>query len=269
MAHIQDKKIYFISGLPRAGSTLLANLLLQNPRFHASATSGIADVLFGIRNQWDNLIEFKAAPNDAAKVRVLQSILSAYYADIEKPVIFDKSRSWLSLLEVAETALSHEIKVLVPVRDITDVLSSFEKLWRKRSASGQMGQEQKYYFQFQTIEGRLETWMRNDEPVGLAYNRVRDAVIRGHRAKLHFVEFKQLTEQPQAAMQAIYDFLEEPQYIHDFEQVEQQTTENDLIHGVPGLHTIRQKVASVPVDWPVILGKAGEPYQNLEFWRKL
>ena len=202
-------------------------------------------------------------------MRVLQSILPAYYADIKKPIIFDKSRSWLSLLELAGTALPHEIKVLVPVRDITDVLSSFEKLWRKRSASGQMGQEHKYYFQFQTIEGRLETWMRNDEPVGLAYNRLRDAVIRGHRAKLHFVEFKQLTEHPNEAMKEIYDFLEEPQFTHDFQQVLQQTTENDFVHGVPDLHTIRQKVAPVPVDWPMILGKAGEPYQNLEFWRKL
>lgn len=37
----EAKKYYFISGLPRSGSTLLANILAQNPRFHATATSGI------------------------------------------------------------------------------------------------------------------------------------------------------------------------------------------------------------------------------------
>jgi len=31
-------KAHFISGLPRSGSTLLAALLRQNPRFHAAMT---------------------------------------------------------------------------------------------------------------------------------------------------------------------------------------------------------------------------------------
>jgi sulfotransferase len=84
------KTIHFIAGLPRSGSTLLANLLSQNPRCHASATSGILEVLFGVRNHWDQLAEFKAAPDahvvEAAKKRVLRAILEAYYADVPRPV---------------------------------------------------------------------------------------------------------------------------------------------------------------------------------------
>ena len=53
------KKFYFIAGLPRSGSTLLANILAQNPKFHTTSTSGVMDVMFGVRNNWDNLIEFK------------------------------------------------------------------------------------------------------------------------------------------------------------------------------------------------------------------
>src|SRR4051794_4991565 len=59
------KKYCFISGLPRSGSTLLANLLAQNPRFHASATSGILDVVFGVRNHWDQLPQFQAMDDRA------------------------------------------------------------------------------------------------------------------------------------------------------------------------------------------------------------
>ena len=33
--------IHFISGLPRSGSTLLAGILRQNPRFHAGMTSPV------------------------------------------------------------------------------------------------------------------------------------------------------------------------------------------------------------------------------------
>jgi sulfotransferase len=61
-----EKKYFFVSGLPRSGSTLLENLLAQNPRFHATATSGIMDVMFATRNNWSNMIEFQASPNDEA-----------------------------------------------------------------------------------------------------------------------------------------------------------------------------------------------------------
>jgi hypothetical protein len=36
--------IHFISGLPRSGSTLLAAILRQNPRFHAAMTSPVGSL---------------------------------------------------------------------------------------------------------------------------------------------------------------------------------------------------------------------------------
>ncbi|MEG3891746.1 sulfotransferase [Microcoleus sp. AT8-B1] len=38
-------KAHFISGLPRSGSTLLAALLRQNPRFHAAMTSPVGGLV--------------------------------------------------------------------------------------------------------------------------------------------------------------------------------------------------------------------------------
>ena len=45
-----EKTFHFISGLPRSGSSLLANVLAQNPRFCVSPTSGILDIMFMVRN---------------------------------------------------------------------------------------------------------------------------------------------------------------------------------------------------------------------------
>ena len=36
-----DKKVFFQSSLPRAGSTLLQNILGQNPEFYVTPTSGV------------------------------------------------------------------------------------------------------------------------------------------------------------------------------------------------------------------------------------
>lgn len=47
-----NKSIYFLAGLPRSGSTLLANILAQNPSIYVTPTSGIVDMLVQVRNSW-------------------------------------------------------------------------------------------------------------------------------------------------------------------------------------------------------------------------
>ncbi len=262
------KEYHFIAGLPRAGSTLLCNILAENPRFHTTGTSGIMDVIFGVRNQWDNLVEFKAAPNDGAKIRVMRGILDNYYSDVEKPVVFDKCRGWLSLLEMAEAILGHKAKVLVPVRDMRDVLASFEKLWRANAATAQLGQEGANYFQFQTAQGRAENWMRIDQPVGLAYSRITDAIQRGFADRMFLIDFDDMTRNPEETFKKIYAFLGEPYFKHNFTHVEQVTWEDDSVHGFKGLHNIRSKVEPIPTQWPTVLGQFAENYGRLNFWKK-
>jgi len=76
------KNFFFISGLPRSGSTLLCNILAQNDNlFVSKATSGCHDVLFNTRNQWDRLIEHQAEGIDYDQLkRVLISILNSYHS---------------------------------------------------------------------------------------------------------------------------------------------------------------------------------------------
>lgn len=263
-----DKTFYFISGLPRSGSTLLANILAQNPRFHTTSTSGIMDIMFGVRNNWNQLVEFQAAPNDAAKLRVLRSILGSYYADVDKAVIFDKCRGWLSLLEMAEAVLGYKAKVLVPVRDLRDILASFEKIWREVSKTSQMPQERKNYAKFQTVQGRCDVWLSGEQPVGLAYNRLTDAFVRGFGDRMYLVDFDDLTREPEKTLEGIYNFLGESKYKHNFDRVEQVTWEDDRIHGFSGLHDIRNNVEPMMPQWPHVLGQWADDLKKLNFWKK-
>jgi len=263
-----NKTYYFLSGFPRSGSTLLANILAQNPRFHTTATSGIMDVIFGIRNSWDKHIEFQAHPDEEAKLRVMRSILDAYYADVDKPVIIDKSRGWLSLLEMAEALTGEKAKVIVPVRDMRDVLASFEKLWRKTAETSQPPLETQNYFKAQTAQGRAEMWLEPSQPVGLAYNRVTDAIQRGYSDRMFLVDFDDLTSNPQLTMEKLYEFLGEDQFKHDFNKVKQVTWEDDSVHGMKDLHKIRTKVEPMDAQWPKVLGAFAEKYKKLNFWKQ-
>lgn len=264
--------LHGISGLPRSGSTLLCNILAQNPRFYTTQTSGMLDVLFGVRNQWDGLIEMRAMDaklSERRKLAVLRGIMASFYADVAQPVVFDKSRGWLAHIEMLEALLERPARILVPVRDLRDVLASFEKLYRATSATRQLAAEGANYLAFQTVEQRLEYWSRYDQPVGLAYNRIKDALQRGWRDRLFFVEYDKLCRAPERTLRDIYAFLDEPWFEHDFEHVEQVTWEDDTVHGfAPGaLHGIRSVVRPQPAQWPSVLGQAAaDRYRGQEVW---
>ncbi len=262
------KKIHFITGLPRSGSTLLCNILNQNPDFHATSTSGILEIILSIRNQWENVAELRASPNKAGKAAVVNNILHNYVGVIERPVYFDKSRAWIAYIELAEAILGEKAKLLVPVRKITDILSSFENLYRKNAHDWQFPQEKSHFFEWQTVEGRADIWMRNDQPVGIAYNRIRDAISRGYRDRLLFIEFENLTTNPKETMEQVYEFLEEDNFKHNFNRVKQVTQEDDDIHGIPGLHIIRSKVAPVKAYRDTLIGAtAHTKFDDAQFWK--
>ncbi|MEX0777849.1 MAG: sulfotransferase [Phycisphaeraceae bacterium] len=259
-----DKTFHFISGLPRSGSTLLANILAQNPRFETTASSAILGILMSIREQWGPL--FAATPNEQAKVDVMRGVLHSYYQRSAKPMVFDKCRGWLAYLEMAELLLDRKARVLVPVRDMRDILASFEKLWRHNAATTQIPQEKAYPLQFQSLEGRCDVWLQKGEPLGLAYMRIEDALTRGFRDRLHFVRFEELTGRPAQTMKAIYKFLDEEPFEHSFDHVEQVTWEDDAVHGFKGLHDIRSKVEPLKPQYPAILGKLAEKYKGVYVW---
>ena len=261
------KSIYYICGLPRAGSTLLANILAQNPNIHTTPTSGCHDVLFSIKNNWNKLIEHQASKElaDTANLkRVLAATLNTYH-NTDRSIVIDKGRGWTSMLEMLEWVTDEKAKVLVPVRNITQILSSLEKLHRKRVTTDQQDGD---YINGQTVEGRTSQQLLNSSVLGLAFDRLKDALHRGYGDRLHFVEFDDLTHNPQKKMEQIYSFLGLPPFTHNFQNVAQYTHEDDSVHGSVDLHTIRKEVLPIQDDSATILGaEIVNQYSGAEFWR--
>ena len=275
----ENKTIYFVAGLPRSGSTLLTNLLAQNPNIHVTPTSGIIAMLVAVRNGWDQNEAFRAMDrkqSEATKARVLRAMLQAYFADVEAPVCIDKNRFWCEFLEMAAALVGgrDRVKVLVTVRDLRDVIASFERLYRNTAALGQLPQEGALELKFKTALGRVGVFIDDAQPVGRAYNAIRDAVTRGWLSCMHFVEYDDLTGDPHKTLQGIYEFLGEQPYQHDFNNVQQVTIEDDFVYGFKDLHTIRPVVQPQAARWPDTFDDAvfqTPVWKNIEnlatFWR--
>ena len=83
------RQFNFISGLPRSGSTLTSALLRQNPRFHAGMTGPVAGLFEGVLNQVSAGNEMSTMVDGNQRARILRGLFDSYYADVDRPVIFD------------------------------------------------------------------------------------------------------------------------------------------------------------------------------------
>ncbi|MEG4806760.1 sulfotransferase [Microcoleus sp. F8-D3] len=125
------QKVHFISGLPRSGSTLLAAILRQNPRFHSAMTSPVGGLVDRMLETMSEDNEFSVFISQEQKRTLIASIFSVYYSpQADKQVIFDTNRLWCSKLPLIQELFPGS-KVICCVRNIAWIMDSIELLIRR------------------------------------------------------------------------------------------------------------------------------------------
>ena len=234
-----EPSFHFISGLPRSGSTLLAAILRQNPRFHAGMTSPVGEMFVALLEAMSDRKETSVFLDDAARQRVLRGMMANYYATSGAEVIFDTCRLWCSKLP-ALSGLFPQARLIACVRDTSWIIDSIERLVR-RNAFRPSG-----IFNFQaggTVYSRATALANSDGMVGFAYDALREAYFGEHAQRLLLVQYDTLVSSPRKALAEVYDFIGEPWFEHDFENVEfEDGRACDERLGTPGLHAVRRQV---------------------------
>jgi len=257
------QSIHFISGLPRSGSTLLAALLRQNPRFHAHMSSPLAGMVDAMLGEMSDRNEFSTFIADEQRRRVLRGLFAGYYGpEFTASVIFDTSRKWCAKLPVLN-GLFPDFKIIACVRHVSWIVDSLERAVQKSAL------RPSFMFNFHTggtIYNRVEGFATGDGIVGYSYNALKDAFFGEHASHLMLLQYETLVRDPAMAMAAVYDFIGEPQFQHDFDNVQFDASEFDERTGMPGLHEVGSKVVAherATVLPPDIFRR----FENDAFWR--
>jgi len=250
------KKIFFNSSLPRSGSTLIQNLLAQNPDFYCTPTSGLADLVLNARGTYNNSQAMLAQNKDEMQSAFLNYVaggINGYFNGLtNKPFIVDKSREW-SVNYGLINMINPEPKIICMVRDIRSIYSSMEKNFRKNPHRENHVQDVPNLVGT-TLNKRVDIWA-GGVPVGVAIDRLQDVIQQGIAEKMLFVRYEDLMDNPENEMKRIYEYFGVSEYDkHDFENVTQHTQENDMIHGIYGDHTLRPKFERKPDDFMDVLG---------------
>ena len=234
-----DHGIHFISGLPRSGSTLLAGILRQNPRFHAGMTSPVGSMYMALETAMSRRNETAVFIDDAQRRAVLKGLFANYYETIHpEKVVFDTNRAWRTKLP-ALVQLFPAARIICCVRHIGWIMDSIERLVRRNAfeLSGMFGFETGG-----TVYTRVNRIAASDGLVGYALDALREAFFGEDAHRLILVEYQALTRAPGDTLRILYDMLGESHFQHDFDNVEYQADDFDLALGARGLHTVRRKV---------------------------
>lgn len=250
------EKIFYQSSLPRAGSTLLQNILAQNPDVYATPTSGVLELIFGARANYTTSAEFKAQDAELMKKGwqgFAKAGMNAFYNAItDKKYVVDKSRGWGIHYDFLQFVREEDPKIICMVRDLRDVFASMENNFRK-NPDKQSDILDWTKGQGTTVPKRIDIWA-SQPPVGLAIERLSEIFRMGYNSKMLFVRFEDLCLYPDTEMQRIYQYLGIPFHQHDFDNIEQVTKEDDEVYGTFGDHVIRTKLEPVPSKAKQLLG---------------
>jgi sulfotransferase len=231
--------VHFISGLPRSGSTLLAAILRQNPRFHAGMSSPVGSLFMALQGAMSRRNEAAVFIDEDQKRQLLQGLFDNYYHAIHpEKLVFDTNRAWCSKLSTL-VRLFPDAKVVCCVRHVSWIMDSIERLIRANAfeLSGIFGYEPS-----NTVYTRVHRLAASDGLVGFAIDALREAFWGEHAGRLILVGYEALAKCPEDTLRQLYQFLGEPWFAHDFGNVEYQAAEFDLALGTPNLHTIRRRV---------------------------
>ncbi|MCF7480150.1 sulfotransferase [Vibrio sp. J1-1] len=256
------EKIHFISGMPRSGSTLLAGILRQNPKFHASMSSPVSGLMNGCLEQMGAGGEFSTFFDTDNRKRICQAIFEAYYEDlVEKEVIFDTNRQWTARLHQLNEMFD-DFRVICCVRNPAWVMDSFESIYRKNPFDySRMYSPQSR----QTVYSRCEALANAGGVMGGAWTALKEAYYGEFSEKLLLVDYDILTQFPEKAIALLYDFCQLDKFEHDFNNVEYEEGEFDEKLGVKGLHTVKRKVEFKPRR-SILPPDLFQKYSDMAFW---
>ena len=225
------EQLNICTGMPRSGSTVLMNILQQNPRIFTSGTCVLPRILKDLLTKIKIKEEFLAmeqAKADKALYGFVREGAHGWYKQLtDKPVAFTKSRYWSELFH-----LFPESKIIVTVRDLRDVIESFERLEDKTLATNTYTSYDSTLLPAMTLQEKFNYYVNQMNPVTQPLRTEIPRCIDLFPSKrVMFLRYEDFTKEPYQMLQKIYKFLDEPYFEHDLDNISQnENYEHDNVY---------------------------------------
>jgi len=266
-----NKTYHFLAGLPRSGNTLLSAILNQNPDIYSTPLSPLPTFMWEFANSAGNMEQTNRNIENQIKSEIfLSSFMDNYYKEVEKPVVIDREKAWgtPANLNIIKQYITPTPKIIFTVRDILEIIASFIKMDADYLKNGAYNSN--YYMANYRSEKDLvsEFLMEPNGDIGKGLLSLASAFYPENKGMFHIVEYNDLVFNPEDTMAGIYNFLDMPNYEHNFKKIQKVETDNDEILGLPkDLHDIRKSLSNSSTSIDILSDYIKHKYSNMEFWR--
>jgi len=265
-----NHQYYFMAGLPRSGSTLLKSILNQNSEVFASPISPVMELMYWNEDYLKRSEQYQAYPKPKSAFRIISGMLDQFYYDIDSPVIIDHCRAWTNNIERIKTYITPNPKIICPVRDVLEILTSFiDLIERNKDQESFIDKHLREKGLPVNNDYRCEHLMSEIGIVGQSLWAQYQAFVKKDTKHLLFVEYNDLVENPNETLNKIYEFLELDSYSHDFENIYNHHRELDNeIYALKDMHYVRKEVKKVSKNPENILSDYTlNKYSKQEYWK--
>lgn len=237
-----NKKYFFLGGVPRSGSTLLCSILGQNPEIYTSGTTIVAGVLWNNYHLFSNknIQQYlNAQHRQDYEERLMKASIDAYYSITNKKYVIDKSRTWTlnGNKLVLEKYIDKNPKILVTTRNAEDVFKSLLKIYEKNKIN---------------IDNVFDNFWKKDSYGSVdffkSYAGLMSAYLNNQNNNYLFIDYEDIVGDSQKTIKNIYKFFDIEYFYHDFDNIEKNFKEDDLIWNLNGLHDVRNKIKKINND---------------------
>lgn len=263
------KTYHFMAGLPRSGSTLLKSILDQNPNLHTNPVSPVMELMYHTEEYFKKSEQYLAYEKPKNAHKIIKSYIENYYYEREEDIIIDHCRSWPNNIERIKTYITPNPKIICPVRDILEILTSFIDMIHRNSDQTSFIDEHLLEKGFTVDDdNRCKYLMSDDGIVEQSLWSLSQAFIKNDTKHLLLVEYNDLVNTPEETFKRIYEFLELDYYSHDFMRIENTHREKEDQWSLKDMHYVRQKLQKTSkTPEKVLSSHILNKYSKLEYWK--
>ena len=270
------KNIYFISGFPRAGNTVLTSILNQNPKIKATAHSILPDVI----KQLDDIKKldmYKNFPDEKSFDNLIQKTFTNYYDQWDADYIIERG-DWITpynLTLLQKYFKNNKIKIVILVRDILDVLGSMLNVCRRNAEfyiNRQYEFSDKSKVIFEKKEELSEIIMHRDNYIYTILYSINHLIKEDTFKDYIFVEYNDLVSKPGSTLKNIYNFFDIKHFKHNFNNIKEFEIngvkyEDSILGGK--MHTVKTGKLERQEYQVKVPQRVVDKYSGLELWRKI
>ena len=241
------RKFIAVTGLPRAGSTLLCQLLAQHPQVASDGhSSPLCNTLLGIRRMVsDDTFFLSQLDNDfdrsyAHLFTAMRGYLRGWYQECDKPAVVDKNRAWLHAVEML-LHIEPDARLIVCLRELGQIYGSIEAQHQRTILVDFID----HLADFDRF-GRADILFAKDKAIGaplISLHAVPD-LPKSVQQRLYFVRFEDLMERPAACTEHIYAWLDLPPHPIDPEHLTTGVRESDSHYHMKYTHAQAQRIVA-------------------------